>query len=129
MSVLIIDLINFIQARSQKPIIHQCPVCIEQFWALFLPHANEVWGKVMFLHLSVYSHDGGLPTGRFCIQGGGGLHLGGLGRKAGSKHPTGMLSYPFLISCFFFCFCFCFGGGREILTSGPIALNVLPFFS
>ena len=38
-----------------------------------LPSANEVWGKVMFLHLSVCSRGGG------CIQGWV-LHPRGLGR-------------------------------------------------
>ena len=73
----------------------------------FLSPANEVWGKVMFLHLSVIlftgreggwlqsmhhrSHDQH-PRDR-----GGGLHQGVLGtppartRKAGTTHPTGML--------------------------------------
>ena len=77
---------------------------------LLLPPANEVWGKVMFLHLSVCSWGEG-----FCIQ--GGLHpwgsaskcvcIGGkgvrqtplqqnttrYGQQAGGTHPTGMLSF------------------------------------
>ena len=47
-----------------------------------LPPANEVLGKVMFLHLSVCSYDS-LPTGGVYIQGvclQGGLHPGWVGR-------------------------------------------------
>ena len=69
-------------------------------YPLLLP-ANDVWGKVMFLHLSVNlftGGEGGLPR-RVCIQ--GGRHVGGvkqnpppaeLGKKAGGTYPTGMLS-------------------------------------
>ena len=70
----------------------------------FLPPANEVWGKVMFLHLCV--------TTGICLQGGpasgwGVSCMGGLGRppqntwdttgygqQAGGTHPTGMNSCP-----------------------------------
>ena len=51
------------------------------FFCVFLPPANEVWGKVMFPCLSV--HGGGhLPTGVVCIGGfaWGDLHRGGLPR-------------------------------------------------
>ena len=84
-------------------------VCLLVWWLVsceqfqFLPPANEVWGKVMFLHLSV--HRG------VCLQGGlhpEGLSTGGsacgwvdqlLGtRNASSMHPTGMLSSFSLIS-------------------------------
>ena len=87
----------------------------------FLPPTNEVWGKVLFLHMSVILFTGGggvgFPAcitdhmtrgstfgGRVCIKGGGvslqgGLPTGrGLGRpptgngKMGGTHPTGMLS-------------------------------------
>ena len=83
----------------------------------FLPPANEVWGKVMLLHLSVcFMRAGvgvGFPTGGMSLQGKGILHPGGRGlptrgkgsafgrlaraphtktRKAGRTHPTGMLS-------------------------------------
>ena len=74
----------------------------------FLPPADEVWGKVMFLHVSVilftgggFPIDGGLPT-----DGRESAYREGVGktppqktppRKAGSTHPTGMLSW-FLLS-------------------------------
>ena len=69
----------------------------------FLPPANEVWGKVMFLHLSVshFVRGGYLP---YCIL--GYTHpqadtdvasppphppvTTGYGQQAGSMHPTGM---------------------------------------
>ena len=72
---------------------------------LFFP-ANEVWGKVMFLHLCVIlwrggfpsmhhrSHDqGGLPPGGVCLH--GGLHPGLLpprGVCTGGLHPGGSAS-------------------------------------
>ena len=77
--------------------------------SLYLPPAKEVWGKVMFLHVSVnhsergerslydvtsclvaWSHvpvRGGLPTA------GGGLRtIPTRTRKVGGAHPTGILS-------------------------------------
>ena len=67
-----------------------------------LPPANEVLGKVMFLHLSVCSYDS-LPTGGVYIQGvclQDGLHPGWVGRpppprtrKAGGTHPTGSAEF------------------------------------
>ena len=68
------------------------------FGHIFLPPVNEVWGKVMFLHVSVHrgsaSRVGGLLTG--------GVYLRDLPiwegetpaprtKKAGGMHPTGML--------------------------------------
>ena len=55
-----------------------------------LPPANEVWGKVIFLHLCVILFTGGgglppggsLPPGGVCIQ--GGLHPGGGSASGGS---------------------------------------------
>ena len=86
----------------------------QQRWGgsnVLLPPANEVWGKVMFLHLSVYpqgrrnSFGGSASRGRgclqgVCIQGGeGGVCIQGWlppppprTRKAGGTHPTGMFS-------------------------------------
>ena len=62
----------------------------------YLPPANEVWSKVMFLHLCVILFREGV-----CLQ--GGLHPGGLGKsppsdttgygpRVGGTHPTGMHS-------------------------------------
>ena len=81
----------------------------------FLPPADEVWGKVMFLHLSVILFTGGggwLPTMHhrphdkgqgICIQVGsacirGGLHLGGWGdppkkRYYGIRSTSGRYAY------------------------------------
>ena len=50
----------------------------------FLPPANEVWGKVMFLHLCVILFKGGFASGKrglrpgsgVCIHRKGGLHPG-----------------------------------------------------
>ena len=57
----------------------------------FLPPANEVWGKVMFLHLSVIHsvYEG------VCIRESWGRPLTpsdttGHGQRAGGTHPTGM---------------------------------------
>ena len=57
----------------------------------YLPPVNEVWGKVMFLHLYVilFTRLGGVV----CIH--GSLHPGdttGYGQRAGGTHPTGMHS-------------------------------------
>ena len=58
---------------------------------IYLTPANEVWGEVMFLHVSVI-----LSTRRFgfpvCITG----HMTRYDQQAGGTHPTGML----------FCNCF-----------------------
>ena len=63
---------------------------------VFLPPANEVWGKVMLLPASVIlftggsayrgSASGGSPPPRVT------LNTMGYGQQAGSTHPTGMLS-------------------------------------
>ena len=58
-----------------------CYLCI-------LPPANEVWGKVVFLHLSVCSRRE--REGGFFLEGGW-AHLPRT-KKAGGTHPTGMLS-------------------------------------
>ena len=86
------------------PAVHR-----QQVGSFLLP-TKEVWGKVMFLHVSVIPStgggglppEGGLPTEgeRVCLQWGGGLRTekrGGLyrppqTRKVGGMHPTGMLS-------------------------------------
>ena len=74
-----------------------------------LRHANEVWGKVMFLHLCVILFTGGLHSRRgVCIQGGGSasgmrvciqgrlgtppLDTTGHGQRAGGTPPTGIHS-------------------------------------
>ena len=69
-----------------------------------LPPANEVLGKVMFLHLCVIlftggsaSREGGLHPGEVCIQGGlvrppSPSDTTGYGQRAGGTHPTGMHS-------------------------------------
>ena len=65
----------------------------------FLPPANEVWGKVIFLHLFVILFTGGstwagapeqVPPGRYTPP--GAVHAGRYGQQAGSMHPTGMHS-------------------------------------
>ena len=75
-----------------------------------LPPANEVWGKVIFLHLSVILFTGGglpqcmlgyhppgpcnppkLCTPRPCTPPGT-EHAGRYGQRAGGTHPTGMQS-------------------------------------
>ena len=48
-------------------LLHYLVLISSTFIVLLLPPANEVWGKVMFLHLSV-----------ILFTGGGGLHPGGL---------------------------------------------------
>ena len=86
----------------------------------YLPPANEVWGKVMFLHLSVILFTGGVCcTGVGAGKGGDSVQGGAVlsrervlsvigsgiiippspsrtvpppGQQAGSTHPTGMLS-------------------------------------
>ena len=50
----------------------------EKIGLIFLPPANEVWSKVMFLHLSVI-----LFTGGVSVQ--GGLCLGGSLSKRGEE--------------------------------------------
>ena len=67
-----------------------------------LPPANEVLGKVMFLHLSVCSYDS-LPTGGstsrgsayrvVCIRGGWADLPLPRTRKAGGTHPTGSAEF------------------------------------
>ena len=76
---------------------------------LFLPLANQVWGKVMFLLACVILFTRGLcmmslpvwlTSPMFFLWGGGGLCLGKplpdrdppLRQRAGGTHPTGMLS-------------------------------------
>ena len=67
---------------------------------LLLPPANEVWGKVIFLHLSVILFTGGVP-GQVHLPPGtpparytpGSVHAGRYGQQAGGTHPTGMHSY------------------------------------
>ena len=55
----------------------------------YLPPANEVWGKVIFLHLSVI-----LFTGGGCLLPGGCLveTPPGTATAAGGTHPAGMHS-------------------------------------
>ena len=65
----------------------------------FLPPANEVAGKVMFLHLSVILFtEGSLSTGGLCPQ--GGLCTGGVSvqERVGCMHPSGMHSCSIVIS-------------------------------
>ena len=83
--------------------------------SVFLQPANEVWGKVMFLHLSVsHSIHRGLPRG--CLHRGGCLHprgsasrgwgvgqtlpvdTTGYSKRAGGTHPTGMHSSSFHVN-------------------------------
>ena len=67
---------------------------------VYLPPANEVWGKEIFLHLSVilFTEGGvpgqvpqaGTPPGRYTPR--GAVHVGRYGQQAGGTHPTGMHS-------------------------------------
>ena len=58
----------------------------------FLPRANEVWGRVMFLHLCVILFTGGegvwLPNMHYLSHDQGGLYPGGYIR--GILHPGGL---------------------------------------
>ena len=81
---------------------------IEDNHISYFPAANDVWGKVMFLHPCVIvftgvglashmhhgsqSHDqGGLHPGGICIQGGRCLHPGGICIQGGRcLHPGGV---------------------------------------
>ena len=87
---------------------------------LFLPPANEVWGKVMFSQASVAlstSGGGGLHQRGRSASGAGGAASGGVGQtppdttgygqQSGGTHPTGMHScscnakiYPWLVHSF-----------------------------
>ena len=88
-------------------------VCIQNTISLnqsnLLLSANEVVGKVMFLHVSVICSEGESPCTEVCLhrgsasegvvlQGGGSANRGSCAeppprtRKAGSTHLTGMLS-------------------------------------
>ena len=68
-------------------------------FVLFLPPANEVWGKVIFSEACVKNsvHGGGLPQ---CMlgyhsppdQAGTSPRYGRYGQRAGSMHPTRMQS-------------------------------------
>ena len=77
------------------------------FHYCLLPLANEVWGKVIFLHLFVISSRGDTwagtpprqvhahPLGRYNPSGRyspGAVHDGRYGQRAGDTHPTGMHS-------------------------------------
>ena len=84
--------------------------CCDNLLSKLLPPANEVWGKVMFLHLCVILFTGGSASRGGLHPGGSasraGLHrkgrgLGrslpksdttGRGQQAGGTHPTGMHS-------------------------------------
>ena len=59
--------------RPQNGYVNIIPLCTSTEWVcnLFLPPANEVWGKVMFLHVSVIlsPEGGGLHPEGVCIQG------------------------------------------------------------
>ena len=63
-----------------------------------LPPANEVWGKVMFLHVSVIlfiegsAYKGDLPPEGLSTRGGGLWQTPPETRKVGGTHPTRMLS-------------------------------------
>ena len=62
------------------------------FSGLFLPPANEVWGKVIFSVACVKNsvHRGGGFLGRYPPS--GTVHAGRYGQQAGGTHPTGMHS-------------------------------------
>ena len=57
------------------------------FGVIFLPPANKVWGKVMFLHLCVI-----LFTEGVCIQ--GGLYLVGVCIQGGLHRGDGQTPLP-----------------------------------
>ena len=78
-----------------------CSVWI--YLVTFLPPANEVWGKVIFLHLSVILFTGGgvpghvpprvvHPLGRYIPLYTPRQCMLGYGQQAGGAHPTGMHS-------------------------------------
>ena len=94
--------------------MHGCSLGQRRCYAhsTLLPPANEVWGKVIFLHLFVILFTGGsasvhagipprtmhtprdhAPPGP-CIPPGA-EHAGRYGQHAGGTHPTGMQSYFF----------------------------------
>ena len=59
-----------------------------KIFCTFLPPANEVWDKVMFLHLSVYRGGGWLPSMHHRSHDLGGLHPGGVCiQERGSVQP------------------------------------------
>ena len=72
------------------------------FVSNLLPHANEVWGKAMFLHLSVSHSVHGVGGGVvFAFGSGGCTPLYTLpvemAIEAGGMHPTGMHSCSFCL--------------------------------
>ena len=86
-------------------LLHYLVLISSTFIVLLLPPANEVWGKVMFLHLSVILFTGGgsaskgSASGEVYIQGVGQTPLDadplstmGYSQQAGGTHPTGMHS-------------------------------------
>ena len=64
---------------------------------MFLPTANEVWGKVIFSEAcvknSVHGGGGGSLLLGGCLVWGGGVPPHGTATAAGSTHPTGMHSF------------------------------------
>ena len=90
---------------------------------IYLPPENEVWGKVIFLHLSVILFTGGVPgqvhpLGRYTLLAGTppGRYIPrqcmlGYGQQAGGTHPTGMHS--------------CFGIVADDLTFSVIVFNCI----
>ena len=107
-------------------LIFACPCSlIENMWTLdnawLLPPANEVWGKIIFVHLSVILFTGGVcpiacwdtppgaesspeqtlpqadtpPRTRGRHPPPGAVHAARCGQQAGGTHPTGMRSCIF----------------------------------
>ena len=60
----------------------------------FLPPANEVWSKIMFLHLSVIQRGGRLPSMHHRSHDPGGLHPGGLHLGVGIEQIPGSAYLP-----------------------------------
>ena len=74
----------------------ECECNVTKSWFPLLQPANEVWGKVMFLHLSVILFMGGGQWGRHRPGQTPPLWADpppdtmGYGQQVGSMHPTGM---------------------------------------
>ena len=66
--------------------------CCDNLLSKLLPPANEVWGKVMFLHLCVILFTGGSASEGVCIQ--GGLHPGGSASRGSASEGEGVGQIP-----------------------------------
>ena len=76
--------------RDEKSWMRQCNYLKTSIWLLSLPPANEVWGKVIFLHLFVILFTGGAYF-MGCLLRGECLVPGGLVREGGAWSWEGCL--------------------------------------